>query len=115
MSNTYEKEAGIAKHLAALCKGSDYGLQEFGKWALGVLKNIPSNAIVESRFSTAAQVKSSTRMSLLDSRLQGVIMLRDEPTFEDTQFDELLTSILQSLGQAKLTNIKRKRGRYKKT
>jgi hypothetical protein len=59
----YNADAGAASHFIAFAKGSHGLLQDFGKWVLDVLKNIPSNAIVESRFSTAAQARpSSTRM-----------------------------------------------------
>ena len=45
-----------ARHFVAFAKGADSRMQTFGKLSLDVLKNIPSNAIVESRFSTVAQV-----------------------------------------------------------
>ena len=46
--SSYEKEAGIVRHFAAFAQGSSAPLQVFGKWALNVLKNLPSNALVES-------------------------------------------------------------------
>jgi hypothetical protein len=60
-SNVYDTEAGIVKHFAALCRGKDKGLVVFARWVFDVLKNLPSNAIVEGRFSTAAQVKRARR------------------------------------------------------
>ena len=114
MEDSYNEEAGVVKHFAALCQGKYDGMKAFGEWALNVLKNIPSNAIVESRFSTAAQVKPSSRMNLADKRLQGAIMMRDEPAFEEVQFDELLTKILNTPARLRLTHIKGKRAPYKR-
>ena len=81
-------------------------------WALNVLKNLPSNALVESRFSTAARAKSSYRMNMDEKRLAGTIMMRDEPPFDEVQFPELMEEMLPSV-KASLNKVCGKRSHYK--
>ena len=110
--SSYNKEAGIVNHFAAFAKGSEPELQKFGKWALNVLKNLPSNALVESRFSTAAQAKSSFRMNIGGTRLAGTIMMRDEQPFEEVHFTELMEEMLKSSDiKTSLKEIRGKRSR----
>ena len=54
------------------------------------------NALVESRFSIAAQAKSSYRMNMGGMRLAGTIMMRDEQRFEEVQFTELMEEMLKN-------------------
>ena len=78
---------------------------------LSVLQNLPSNALVESRFSTAAQAKSSYRMNLGGGRLAGTIMTRDEQAFEEVQFPELLREMLPTVAPS-LKRILGARGKH---
>ena len=91
MQSSYDHEAGIVNHYAALAKGKSAVMKMLGLWGLNVLKNLPSNALVESRFSTAAQTKSSYRMNMSGARLGGTIMMRDEQPFKEVQFPEWQT------------------------
>ena len=121
-----------ARHFVAFAKGADSRMQTFGKWSLDVLKNIPSNAIVESRFSTVAQVypplpahthithmahtphpfqqvKSANRMNLGEERTAGIVFMRDEADLRDVQFESLLEEM-----QAARTVFPEIRGTYSK-
>ena len=53
-------------------------------------------------------------MNLLDKRLIGTIVMRDEPSFDEVQFPELMEKIPRSV-KASLKEICGKRGKYEHT
>ena len=110
--NKFDKGDDIILHYKPLCLGNHPYTQVFGYYALNVLKNIPSNAIVESRFSTAAQVKSTYRIAIGDSRMRGLIFFREEDPFGEVSFEGLMDDLIPVVGP-QLNEIRGLRGSYK--
>ena len=64
---------------------------EFAKFALEVLKNLPSTALVESRFSLTSMMKSKHRALLDIKKIRGMLLMKDEMAFNSPKmcFQEL--------------------------
>ena len=115
-THTLHTQHNTTQHIHTHTQGSVPAVTEFAKFALQVLKCLPSTALVEARFSLTTMMKSKHR-SLLDiKKLRGMLLMKDELPFESEQlsFVELWSRMKPWLAkQGLIKPIKSRRSAYK--
>ena len=115
-THTLHTQHNTTQHIHTHTQGSVPAVTEFAKFALQVLKCLPSTALVEARFSLTTMMKSKHR-SLLDiKKLRGMMLMKDELPFESEQlnFVELWSRMKPWLAkQGLIKPIKSRRSAYK--
>ena len=78
-ATSVEQEA--LAHFVSLVQGGNPVVHPYAYVCLTLLKNVTSNALVESRCSDVTLVKSKHRVALGEKKLLGYLMMGDEPNF----------------------------------